>query len=402
MRHFRLLGGFALVPMLSMIATLALLPLVSGTFGPAGWSAVMLGQSLGAFVSVLAGLAWQVTGAQLVASSEPPKRRLIYAESLRSRALMLMLCLPPAVIIALVLISTYRLETVAFLLATSLNCFNASWYFAGTGQPKFVLINEGLIRLGVYIASIPLVIYSGQLWVYAAALVLGGLSMALANAVSIFRGHSLPQLAQMQSSWSVVRSHVSGMSARSLQAGQQYLGVPLVAGFAPTLLPLFSALDALQKAAVNATAFYHQAFASWVGSASSTVDSGARVRRLGHLTLVVGLLGLLAWVAFGTYITEALFAGKVQVTPALNLWNGITIASFSALRAFGLLGLIPLGETRAYYVAIASAAVASAISFAACLLLYDLTTGMASVAVVYLLASGIMYVKITRVTSRPR
>jgi hypothetical protein len=60
--HLRRLLGFGLVPALSMLSSILLLPIISLKIGPSGWTAVAVGQSIGAIFSSVVSLAWGVIG----------------------------------------------------------------------------------------------------------------------------------------------------------------------------------------------------------------------------------------------------------------------------------------------------------------------------------------------------
>ena len=62
---------------------------------------------------------------------------------------MLIVLIPPAAIACAFLVDDLRIETILFMVGISMNALTASWYFAGTGQPRRLIRNEGLVRLVV-------------------------------------------------------------------------------------------------------------------------------------------------------------------------------------------------------------------------------------------------------------
>lgn len=355
MNHIKRIAGFALIPLLTMVSTVLLLPLISSNFGPEGWAAVALGQSLGAFLSVIAGLAWQVVGAQRVASSGIRDRQIIFAESLKSRAAMLVVLLPLGGMLCYFLAPAHRWESVAFVLATSLNCLNASWFFAGTGQPRFVIRNEGCVRLVGYLLCIPALALSDSLWTYAAVLIVSGVVMATANTFSIFNAFSSEIWSNARSVWAIWREHFSGMAARGVAAAHQYLGVAIVSVFAPQTLAVFSALDNVQKTVNNGTSFHPQAFAWWVGS--GTIERRAqRVKVMLWTTLLLGVLIAIGWMIVGSPVMSFLYSNKANVPIGTHWWVGTGMATFMMARSLGQLCLVPLGlEKRIYRASAVSA-----------------------------------------------
>ena len=80
MQHVRRLFGFALLPALSMLASLVLLPFIASRFGSGGWVALSIGQSVGALLSVAIGMAWPASVGTRGPGLEPgrPARALPY------------------------------------------------------------------------------------------------------------------------------------------------------------------------------------------------------------------------------------------------------------------------------------------------------------------------------------
>lgn len=349
MSHLKRILGFAIIPLLTMASTILVLPIISSRFGPEGWAALGLGQSLGAFLSVIAGLAWHVVGANEVASKGEGERQVVYAESLKSRAFVFLVLLPIGTILCLVLAPAYRWESVAFMVGTGLNCLTASWFFAGTGQPGYVIRNEAMIRLTAYLASIPALIVFDSLWSYAIVLVVAGVIMAAVNSWSICKSN-------FRQAWScarpipiILRDHFSGMVSRALSAGHQYLGVTMVSILLPQSLPLYTALDNMQKSVNNATAFYPQAFAWWVGSADELEARHKRVKILTTLTLGISVGVFSVWVIGGPLAMRLLYQGEVAVSVSLHVWTAFGMAMFSLSRGLGQLSLVPLGMKNVVY-----------------------------------------------------
>ncbi|MGP4031781.1 lipopolysaccharide biosynthesis protein [Pseudarthrobacter sp. 1C304] len=355
--HLKRVVGFALVPAATMASTLLVLPLLSRQFGPLGWSAVGIGQSIGAFVSIVAGMGWQVVGAQLVAESSPLRRRTLFVESLKSRAAMLMVLLVPAIAVCCLLTPAYQFEAAVFVIAMGLNCLNASWYFSGTGQSRFVLINEGLVRLSGYLISIPLLAWTQSLMVYAVVLLATGLISAFCNFAAILLPWSTVAWKQSNRTIDVVKEQLTGAVSRMLTATQLHVGPAIVAVVQPQSLHVFVALYNVHKAVNNATAAYPQAFAWWVGSSNSLVERIRRTRLLSFVTLSVVIAISLGWAVLGIPLVAWLYNGNVELSTELNLVCGVSMAMFAASRAAGLLGLIPLGMQKTVYISASVAAI---------------------------------------------
>lgn len=133
--------GFGLIPGLSMLASLVLLPIISSYDGSVGWASVSVGQSIGALISVIAGLTWPIVGTQLVIEAKNSVERAeIFWLSLLSRGLILSILVVCAIPVVLSVSAHLRFGTVAlFMFGVALNALSASWFYAGIGKPKFLI-----------------------------------------------------------------------------------------------------------------------------------------------------------------------------------------------------------------------------------------------------------------------
>jgi hypothetical protein len=96
-------------------------------------------------------------------------QRELFRNSLYSRMLVLIAVCAVGMPLALMFADEYPGSTVLFMLATSANGLTASWYFAGIGEPRHLVINEGLVRFGGHVSALvgflagaPLVWYAGS------------------------------------------------------------------------------------------------------------------------------------------------------------------------------------------------------------------------------------------------
>lgn len=354
--HLKRVFGFALVPAATMISTLLVLPLISRQFGPDGWSAVGVGQSLGAFISIVAGLGWQVIGAQQVAESPNARRRILFVESLKSRTSVLLMLFGPTAFICYTLSPAFKLETIVFAAAMGFNCLNASWYFSGTGESKYVFYNEGLARLCGYVSAIPALALTQSLLVYAVILLVTALVSAFLNVKVILLPWDKQDWADARSTVAIIREQFSGALSRTLTATQLHVGPTIVAIAHPQSLHVFTALYNVHKAVNNASAAYPQAFAWWVGSPKDMKERAKRTNLLATVTIGVGVVIVLAWASLGLPVLSWLYNSAVDVPFFLNILCALSMGMFAASRAAGLLGLIPLGMHRTVYVSSSMAA----------------------------------------------
>lgn len=349
MQHLRRISGFALLPALSMLASLVLLPLISQKFGPSGWIALGLGQSIGAVVSVVVGMTWPVIGGNAVSRApDAEERRTIFRASAYSRILVLLVLLGGAVPVTLTLSDHYPWATVFFMLGVAFNGLTAAWYYAGIGEARYLIVNEGLVRLtGYAVALAGLMAGAGLIW-YAATTTVAGLVMFTLNWRTIVGRGGGSHRGAAQIAVRAVREQLSGTMSRVLQSAFTFGGNSIFAVVAPGQLPLYTAMDQVQKAGNNTLGFLPSSFVHWVGSAAPD----ERRRRMVRSTWLLGAVSLAVipgWLLLGPTVLRLLYAGQLELTVVGHLLLVLTISSVLFCSACELLVLIPLGHADAVY-----------------------------------------------------
>jgi O-antigen/teichoic acid export membrane protein len=347
-QHLRRMGGFSLLPGLSMLASLVLLPLISARFGSAGWVALSLGQSVGAVVSIVAGLAWPVLGGNAVAAApDQVAQQEIFRSSVYSRLLVLVVLVTCAVPLTVLLAPSYPWSTALFMLGVSGNALTAAWYFAGLGTPRLLVVNEGVVRFGAYLTALAgLTLGAPLIWYAACTAATGVVTLAL-NWRSIIGRGPVWVRGGLRRAVDLVRAQLTGTLSRVLRAVFIFGGPPVFAGLAPLHLPLFSALDQVQKAGTNTLAFLPDAFVHWVGSAGEHAR-----RRIRQSLLFLGLVSLAlvpGWMLLGPTVVDVLYAGRLTLHWPTHLLLVVAIAGQLIVTSMELLLMVPLGCSRAVY-----------------------------------------------------
>lgn len=313
-QHIKRFSGFALMPALSMLASIALLPLIAAKFGAQSWVALGLGQSLGAIVGVLVALAWPIIGGHEIAStSDSSERQRIFRRSVYSRGIVLAVLVPLAACGMLFLPNHMSVEATLFMAGNAFNGMTASWYFAGTGQPRYLVRNEGLVRLASYAVTLVGIGACGLgLWWYGFITVLAGISMALLNWTTIVGIRFVWSLAEFRESAKLIPAQLNGTLSRILQSLFYYGANSVYTIWAPGSLAVFAAADQIKRITANALGMIPTTFVSWVGAASGV----ERVRRqrlsIGSVT-IISVLTIVGWILFGNTIVGYLFAGNVEL-----------------------------------------------------------------------------------------
>jgi O-antigen/teichoic acid export membrane protein len=345
-RHVTRVSGFILLPALSLLATLVLLPLISRRFGPAGWVALALGQSIGALVSVIVGMAWPIIGGNLVARATTTQEKMsIFRASAYSRIIVLGILLLIAVPITILLSDHYPWVTASFMVGVSLNGLTATWYFAGLGQPRQLIMNEGVVRLVGYIVALAGLLLGWNLGWYGAVTIAIGLAMFSVNWWTIMGRSRLWLPGSGDLALRTIRQQISGTVARVLQASFAFGGPTIFSLIAPLQLPLYSALYQVQRAGNNSLNILPSAFVSWVGSASPA-ERRRRMRNSIAFIVAVCLIIIISWVSLGPLILDFLFANRFNLSVGGNFLLALSIATVLFCKSLELLILVPLGRAQ--------------------------------------------------------
>lgn len=345
--HVRRILGFSLLPAMSMLAPLVLLPIVAQRYGPSGWSAIALGQSVGAIVGVVVALAWPIVGGHQIARSNLDLRREIYIDSLGSRLFVLVVATPLAAVFLILLGQPLRLETILFMIGISLNGLTASWYFAGTGEPRKLVVNEGVVRLAGYALAATAMILGSPLIIYASLTIMAGLAMIVLNWWTIVARRPSREQFRFRAWLHIVRGHSYGTLSRVLQGGFSFGGVPISAAIVPGGLSSFAAADQLAKAASNAGLALPASFVGWVGQGGSALKRRSLTATM--TTLAILAIAVVVWYAVGPAVVTFLYRGESGLGRAEITLIGLAIFGTVGARVLELLAVVPAGEERSIF-----------------------------------------------------
>lgn len=341
--------GFSLLPACSLLASLALLPLISMRFGPAAWSTITVGQSTGAIASIVVGLTWSIEGGNLVARATPEERGRLYVCSVASQLIVLVIVGLVTVLVTLAIAPTYKLAAVLFAVGTTLNGLTAAWYYSGIGRALPLLLNEGVVRLLGYVLALVGVLLGANLLWYAAVTVAAGLVMALANwlTIVVVPRVNVPRDA-FREGWRTVRSESFGTVSRLLGSVYSFGGPSIFAALSSFGLADYSAARTVQGAAANGLSAIPNAFVSWVGGAPEH-ERRVRIRQTQLLMASFSAVILIATVALGPIALNYLFAGRLELPFVDLVLMSVGIALSFYNRTYQVLVLVPLGRKSLVY-----------------------------------------------------
>jgi hypothetical protein len=325
------LSGFALLPLLSLITPLLLLPTVSSVVGSHGVSSIISGQAIGGFAATLLIWGWNVDGPVAVArATNDDERAIVYARSMRTRLLLLVVVLPATVAVsALIAVHGFGPDAAYMGIANALAGLSPAWFCIGLGKPRLLAFYDTLPRVIATGVAAPLIVLTHSLWVYA-------LATALASAISLSVFHRRYSPGQAWFPRSVPRTvrdlgaqaHTAGISL----TGNAYASTPTpiaTATSTPTASGSLSTADTLYRFGIFSVAALGNAFQSW------TIEPGVTARHRRHLAAIaahsaLGLAGLIIITTLGPLASSLLFVGKAQATTTLCFYYGLAFFFLSA------------------------------------------------------------------------
>jgi hypothetical protein len=318
------LSGFALLPLLSLITPLLLLPTVSSVVGSHGVSSVISGQAIGGFAATLLIWGWNVDGPVAAArATTDEERAAIYSRSIRTRLLLLIVVLPATAIVStLIAIHGFGPDAAYMGIANALAGLSPAWFCIGLGKPRLLALYDTLPRVLATVISAPLIFLTQSLWSY-------GIAMVLASIVSLTLFHHRYSPSQR---WlpRPIRDTLHDLGAQAHTAGISLMGNAYASTPAPiataTSSPIasgsLSTADTLYRFGIFSVTALGNAFQGW------TIEPGIAAPYRRHLAAVaahsaLGLAGLAVITTLGPFASSLLFAGKAQATTVLCLYYGL-------------------------------------------------------------------------------
>jgi PST family polysaccharide transporter len=339
------LSGFTVLPLLSLITPLLLLPVIANVVGGAGISSVISGQAIGTFAATVLMWGWNVDGPVAVArAASAGERAAVYLRSVRTRLVLLAVTLPAAAAVAaLVAVPGFRWQAVAMAWAVAAAGMSPSWFCIGLGKPKLLALYDTVPRFIATALAVPLLLLTDQLWYYT------GL-MAATGAASLVMFH---RAFSPGGSWwprdlggTFRELAAQGRTAGISLAGNAYASTPTpiaTASTAPAASGSLATADTLYRFGLFTVVALGNAFQGW------TIERGVSGRRRRHLAAIwahagLGVLGAAILTVAGPFVSSLLFAGKAQATTELCLYYGLAFLFLSASTPFIRNLLIPAGR----------------------------------------------------------
>ncbi|WP_164983904.1 hypothetical protein, partial [Cellulomonas endophytica] len=340
------LAGLVTNSLVAAFAPLVVVPVVTTTHGAAGWGALAVASSVGAFGAVAVESGWSLDGPQRVARGTEPHARRLLAVSLAGRALLVVPVAAAAALVVLALAPSYAAEAAGVAAVSAAFGLNSNWYLVGTGRPWSMLLLDTAPRVaagagaaGLLAAGAPLAVYPAALGV-ALLLSLGAVHRRLRPAWGFVRLLGPRRLLRSVSGQTVVTA------GRLASATYIALPVTLLAVVSPAAVPAFAAVERVQRLTLAGLQMLPAALQTWVGSRSTSQDREERARKGALVVLLGGVLAAAAHTLLAPVAIDVLFSGTVAVTPLLLALSAGVIVLTSATRGIGGLWLVSRGRAR--------------------------------------------------------
>lgn len=341
------LSGFTLLPLLSLVTPLLLLPIISSFVGGSGISSIISGQAIGTFASTVIMWGWNIEGPVAIArAASGSERSRIYLSSIRTRLVLLTVTVPiAAALTAITVLPEFRAEAISMAVASALVGMSPAWYCIGLGQPKLLALFDTVPRFLGTLLSIPVLLVTQQVWAYTVLL-------AAATAVSLVVFHrrtatggqwfpSRPGIAIRELK---IQAHTAGINV----AGNSYGSTPVpiaTATTSPAMSGSLATADTLYRFGLFSVVALGNALQAWV------LEKNQPDPRHRHLSAIwahvgLGIFGAAVLTVFGPFVSSLVFAGQARAETLVCFYYGIAFVFISASTPFIRNLLIPAGKSR--------------------------------------------------------
>ena len=339
-------AAFAGLPLIASLASFILLPIIARVGGASVWTALALGQAVGAIAAIVVGLGWPLTGPAAVASSpDESVRRRHYAVSFTTRSLTFLVTIP---VMGIVLY--FAANQANFWLAFFMACAQAAsgltpaWYCIATGHPGRIAKYDVVPRMIATLCVIPILLTTGQVLIYPAALLVLGLAGTL-----FFNAHHVQKEDFAGLSFNRVLHEVWGLRAGAgvTVAAGSYASTPIIivqlmvsaSGAAPCV-----SAEKLYRIGLLATAALGNSLQGWVSEFGS---DHSRRRKLSLVALSgLGAVGWLLLAFAGPWATALLFSEPLAADFWTCFWFGLSFLLVCVTTSTGAHWLVPAKRMR--------------------------------------------------------
>jgi O-antigen/teichoic acid export membrane protein len=348
--------AFTGVPFLALLAPLLFLPVLARLAGADAWVAIALGQSVGGFAALLAGVGYPTLAPPQVAVASAERRRRILATSLHVRLPVWLVAALVGVLVAIALApDSHRAEAAVMAGAMSLAALAPTWYWIGVGRALPILWTEVLPRMAATLAATGILLAGGAVIWYPVLLILA----MVAGPAAVYLRLAGPEFTRVDraDALAVLRSHPPAVIAETAAGAYNALAVTLVAGVVPVAQAArYVSGDKSYRIGQYAVSALGNALQGWVAEVSDEWTAfGRRLRIAVLLHAALGMAGLIAFALIGPALTEVLFGQAVAIDQTTALGFGVATLGIALGTACGRIGLVTLGARGAFAACVVAA-----------------------------------------------
>lgn len=340
--------GFVVVPMLSIASPLLAIPAITSQYGAVGWSAVAIGQSVGASFAVILELGWGLTGPQRIARQGPRNRQQTLAMAMSTKFALVTPLVVLASTISFHLSSGFQWEAAAVAAGATAYALNSSWYFIGTGSSVKLLFCDAVPRLVCVASSALLIFAGGELALYPFVgillpIVVSGLLVIQVEKIQLTHLRGMTPRRQVL----IVASQSTALGARALSAIYMSLPITLVSLVAPNAVAVFSAIERLQRIFLQVLAAVPNVMQKWVGQSLGSRRKYRRAKKSVFYNAMLGIVAGLGFTLIAPTMARFIFADAISVPIEYAAFSGLLIFSVCMSRATGTIALVAFGRVNA-------------------------------------------------------
>jgi hypothetical protein len=320
-------------------------------------------QAAAAILSIAVAFGWGTVGAAITASTPVDQRSRLFADSIVTRAYLLLFTLPLVVLLTLVVFPEDILLGSVSTLAYLLPALGGSWFYVGQARPMRLFLLDVLPQgLGVLV-GLALTMLLATPWAFIGPVCAFNLLTVVLGWLVVVRrdGGGRQQLdLDLRRALRRLRGQRHGVIAAA--AGSINSNGPLlaVAILAPEVKAVYALIDKIFRFAVAGFGPVLQFVQGWIPEAGPA-HRNARIRKVAILVLPLGLIGGLCLAALAPVASMLLGGGEITVGPAYSIPYGFVYGGVLVAQVVGLACLIPIGKGRELAISSSAGAVVAVV-----------------------------------------
>lgn len=341
---WRRLVAFAVLPMISMLSPILVIPSITATLGAAGWASIAIGQSVGMLGALVINFGWGVVGPSVVAAAGSHERRIVYRRSIEMRLLVAIVVLPACFGAASLIDSGNSLGAGLMALAMGTVGLSPTWYYIGLGQASRIAIYDTIPRVMAALATIPLLGLVPSVGTFPVLLLLATLIPSMLAWISI----SGVQLAWARDRMYIMkhfRDQAGLVISGLISSGYTTMAVAIVAVVDYSSVATYAGADRVRGLGKQGIAAVGNGLQGWVSETRSARETWQRMSRSLLALTLVGLAGATVLAVGLPVLDGPLFSGEIEVSRDAAIWAGLSLFFTAVTTSFSFHILAPLGFT---------------------------------------------------------